>query len=246
MLKLLSIQSGARMNSTRKEVLQRLERFNRTEHTHINFSIFSKPTNPDSNIDANISSITSLHDPEQLDRLITEFNTMFAPCRIEYTRTTATTAGESNSTGYSQAEAMGILADEFDMTDEFNAACRAAVETGLHEPIYLFQEKLMKAFGENWALINKDACVTQVKELGWNDALESHDIDRLTEIMYSTVKPGMSAFWTRINELTGNKMDSDTLEGLTEQCAESGKKAARENIEHFLATNIIATRVVSL
>ena len=232
------------MLSKREDALRRIERFNHTISTCAKFTIFSKPEHPASDLEIKLSRITELSDISHLEELVQEFNNSFTPCRIEYSLGSTTTApGESNTTGHSQAEAMGKLADEFNMSEEFDAACIAADQTNDQEPVYVFQEKLMKAFGERWAMDNKEAQLAKIHELGFSDALESQDLERLVAIMSEAQKPVYLAFWNRINELTGNKMSHAAVKNLVEQCTEYGKNSVKEALENFLATNVIAVRV---
>jgi hypothetical protein len=232
------------MLSKREDVLKRLERFNHTISTSAKFTIFSKPEHPDPALEIKLSRITALSDISHLEELVQEFNTNFTPCRIEYSLENTTTApGESNITGHSQAEAMGKLADEFDMSEEFDAVCIAVDETNTQEPFYVFQEKLMKAFSERWAMDNKEAHVAKIHELGFSDALESQDLERLVAIMSDAQKPMWLAFWNRINELTGNEMNHAAIKSLVEQATEAGKNSVKEALENFWATNVIAVRV---
>ena len=232
------------MISNRDDVLRRLERFNHTVSTSATFTLFSKPEHPNPELEIKLSRITDLSDTSHLEALVQEFNNSFPPCRIEYSlENTSTPSGESNTTGQGQAEAIGKLADEFNMSEEFEAACIAADETNDQEHMYAFQEKLMKAFSERWFMDNKEACVTKINELRFNDALESHDLERMIVIMSDTLKPMGLAFSNRINELIGNKMDHATIIKLVEQITEAGKNSIKESLESFLATNVIAVRV---
>ena len=238
------IFGSEKMISRRDDVLRRLERFNHTISTSAKFTIFSKPEHSNPELEIKLSRITFLSDICHLEELVQEFNNSFNPCRIEYSlENTTTTPGEPNTTGHSQAEAMGKLADEFNMSEEFNAACIAVDETNDQEHIYVFQEKLMKVFGERWFMDNKEEYLSKTNELGFNDALESQDLERMVAIMSEVQKPMWLAFWNRINELTGNEMDDATIINLVEQGTEAGKNSIKESLESFLATNVIAVRV---
>ena len=232
------------MLSKREDALRRIERFNHTISTCAKFTIFSKPEHPASDLEIKLYKITELSDISHLEELVQEFNNSFTPCRIEYSlENTITAPGESNITGHSQAEAMGKLADEFNMSEEFDAACVAAGQTNAQEPFYVFQEKLMKAFSDRWAMDNKEAYVAKIHELGYSDALESQDLERLVAIMSDVQKPMWLAFWNRINELTGNEMNHAAIKSLVESTTEAGKNSVKEALENFLATNVIAVRV---
>ena len=232
------------MISRREDVLRRLERFNHTLSTSATFSIFSKPEHPNLELEIKLSKITDLTDISHLGELVQEFNNRFTPCRIEYSlESTTTVQGESNTNGHSQAEAMGKLADEFNMSEKFDAVCIAVDETNDQEPMYVFQEQLMKAFGERWAIDHKAALVAKINELGFFNALESQDLERMVSIMGDAQKPMWLAFWNRINELTENEMDHATIISLVEQSTEAGKNSVKESLESFLATNAIAVRV---
>ena len=232
------------MNSKREYVLRQLERFNRKVSTSKQFSIFSKPEHPNPDLERKLSEITHITDISHLEGLVQEFNTRFTPCRIEYSLGITTyEPGESNTTGHSQVEAMGKLADEFDMSENFDAACIAADETNDQEPMYVFQEQLMKTFSERWAIDHQEELAAKIRELGFWTAVESQDLESMVSIMADAQKPMWLDFWNRINELTGNKMDHAAIISLVEQGTEVGKNSIRESLEIFLANNAIAVRV---
>ncbi|PJD91481.1 MAG: hypothetical protein CK424_06625 [Legionella sp.] len=212
--------------------------------TSATFTIFSKPEHSNSELETKLSRITDLSDISHLEELVQEFNNSFTPCRIEYSLENTTIApGESNTTGHRQAEAMGKLADEFNMSEKFDAACIAVDETNDQEHFYVFQEQLIKAFSERWAIDHEQTHVEKMHELGFFDALESQDLERMVAIMSDVQKPMWLAFWNRINELMGNEMDHATIIKLVEQMTEAGKNSVKESLEVFLSTNTIAVRV---
>ena len=229
------------MHSRREEVLRRLERFRHTIRTSATFTIFSKPERPEPELENKLTSITDLTEFDHLEDLVQEFNTRFTPCRIEYTLESRITAsGESDTPGHSQAEAMGKLADELDLSDEFDAACIAADEASDQEPVYVFQERLMKAFAERWVEDHKDAYLSKISEQGFMHALELRDLERMVDIMSVVNKPVFLAFWHRINELTGNTMDPTAITSLVEQNIEAGRNAVAEILQGYLSKVAVA------
>ncbi|MCR9191794.1 MAG: hypothetical protein NXI01_03955 [Gammaproteobacteria bacterium] len=226
------------MTDTRSESLNRLARFNTTETHSYRFTLFGEHT---SDSKERYQQITNNSGAADIQELVDAFNTDFTDhCRIQFEDIHSIKPSDRDY----QLRAIAKMADEFNLSAEFDAACVQADQQDNADCIseHFFQ-RLLTVFGENWVQNNRGEIQTALQQGNYAQLLEEKNVAQLTDLMIAVqTKPMFHAFWTKFNEYHdgGEEIDVNTL---VAQACELGRAEVQKSVESLIATTPIAVKI---